>query len=185
MNSMFSVAKATIPKGGLLNAYANQTNVYTDCFTANVPLSVSIAEFTFAFFTTPVFRLERAILSLSGSGHSTDQDVKDLAAGKSEKLAAWRVEKTEANQLLLTASKGRIRTWLMTEPDTSETDHTRLYFGSAVLPKEKQPDGKSEMGFLFRTLLGFHKMYSRILLWSAKRQIESSISTKAAIATGE
>lgn len=169
----------------MLNNYAEQTNTYTDCFVTDIPQPVSINDFIVAFFTTPVFRLERAILSLTKSAPSTDQDIKDLAAGKSERLATWRIEEKQDNQLLLTVTGGQVRTWLMTEPHTPEHGHTRLFFGSAVIPKEVQSDGKSEMGFLFRALLGFHKIYSRILLWSAKRQIKNSISATAASATGE
>ena len=44
---------------------------------------------------------------------------------------------------------------------------TRLYFGSAVVPVVHEASGQRRMGFGFRALLGFHKLYSRILLRSA------------------
>lgn len=45
-------------------------------------------------------------------------------------------------------------------------DHqsTRLFFGSAVVPIIDRRSGEARMGPVFQALLGFHKLYSRILL---------------------
>ncbi len=65
---------------------------------------------------------------------------------------------------------GRTRSWLMVS--AAETPGwTRLYFGSAVVPVINAATGKAEMSFLFKALLGFHKVYSRALLSSAARRL--------------
>ena len=48
---------------------------------------------------------------------------------------------------------------------------TRLYFGSAVVPVVSRQSAKAEMGFAFRALLGFHKLYSRALLGAASARL--------------
>ena len=48
---------------------------------------------------------------------------------------------------------------------------TRLYFGSAVVPVANAGSGEDSIGFAFRALLGFHKLYSRVLLRSAAARL--------------
>ena len=49
---------------------------------------------------------------------------------------------------------------------------TRLYFGSAVVPAEGSASG-ADIGSGFRLLLGFHKMYSRVLLKAAVARLQA------------
>jgi hypothetical protein len=74
------------------------------------------------------------------------------------------VEAREENQILMCDFAGSTRSWLMSVP--TETG-TRLYFGSAVVPHRISKNGKPSLGFFFTALLGFHKVYSVLLLWSA------------------
>jgi hypothetical protein len=46
---------------------------------------------------------------------------------------------------------------------------TRLYFGSAVVPRK----GQTGLGGRYRALLGFHKRYSKILLRAARARLLS------------
>ena len=48
---------------------------------------------------------------------------------------------------------------------------TRLYFGSAVVPVRDRVSGQPRMGFVFQALLGFHKLYSRVLLGAARSRL--------------
>lgn len=48
---------------------------------------------------------------------------------------------------------------------------TQLFFGSAVVPQRSSSEGRAGMGPLFAALLGFHKLYSRALLWSARARL--------------
>ncbi len=48
---------------------------------------------------------------------------------------------------------------------------TRLYFGSAVVPRSSGGNGEPGMGWLFHGLLGFHRLYSRLLLRAASRHV--------------
>jgi hypothetical protein len=89
---------------------------------------------------------------------SSDTDVRRLAQEQAGSFAAWSVEGRAPNQLLLCDFQGRTRSWLMTQPIESGT---RLYFGSAVVPL-RAPYG---------VLLGFHKLYSRLLLSAARSRL--------------
>ncbi len=57
----------------------------------------------------------------------------------------------------------------MGEPGRSSS--TRLYFGSAVVPRQSAGAGKPVMGSLFQALLGFHRLYSRLLLRAASKRL--------------
>jgi hypothetical protein len=73
---------------------------------------------------------------------------------------------------LLTDMTGRTRSWLMVAPTgNGDSGGTQLYFGSAVVPVADLATGARRMGFVFGALLGFHKLYSRALLWSARRKL--------------
>jgi hypothetical protein len=135
---------------------------------------VSHAQYVNAFYTTFAFRLERSILKWAVAKPSTDSEVVQLAMGALENFAAWHVEKRCHNQLLLCDFQGRTRSWLMVAPLGADAGHgTRLYFGSAVVGRKHSKTGKSAMGFGFRVLLGFHKLYSMVLLGSARRRLET------------
>ena len=119
-----------------------------------------------AFYTTFVFKLERLILKWAVLKPSTDDQARALAAGAVNEFAAWRVEKRNDHQLLLSDYRGSTRSWLMVARLEDGT-RTRLYFGSAVVASGKSRSGKPRMGFVFRALLGFHKIYSQVLLHAA------------------
>ena len=161
-----------LPTNSLLTKYAN-SGAYTDCFATEIPRTVSHAEFVETFYTGRLFKLERLLLSVLLSKPSTDLQARQLAAGELNEFAAWRVEARAEDQLLLCALDGRTRSWLMVAA-SEVPGQTRLYFGSAVVPLAKSvnpPSGKSEMGFVFKALLGFHKRYSRALLSAAARRL--------------
>ena len=50
---------------------------------------------------------------------------------------------------------------------------TQLFFGSAVVPQRYPSGARGSMGLVFTALLGFHKLYSRALLWSAGARLSS------------
>jgi hypothetical protein len=130
---------------------------------------VSCAEYVEAFYTTSVFKLERAILGTVVSRPSTDAEARQLANGERATFAAWTEEARSPDQLLLADFSGRTRSWLMVVP--SAAGGTLLYFGSAVVPMRNRASGRASLGPLFGTLLGFHKLYSRALLLSARSRL--------------
>jgi hypothetical protein len=155
----------------LLDQYAINGS-YVDCYSTEIPGRVSFPEFVFAFYTSPLFKLERLILKLTVSKPSTDTQARQLANGEIERFAAWRVENRSENEILMCDYLGRTRSWLMVAPvNTGEGDRTRLYFGSAVVPTRNPKTGKRSLEFGFRALLGFHKVYSVLLLYSARSRI--------------
>ncbi len=164
---MPTIQRGELPQEALLNRY-NHEGVYTDCYFVDVRRRIHHAEYVEAFYTTSLFKVERLILSLLASKPSSDVQVKQLVSGEIANFAAWRVEGRAVNQLLLCDFLGRTRSWLMsvcTEEHDSVT--TRLYFGTAVVPKGKSISGQVSYGFAFHALSGFHRLYSRMLIRAA------------------
>jgi hypothetical protein len=158
------VSACELPPDALLRAYASE---YVDCYTTDTPRRVTHAQFVAAFYNTPLFKLERLVLTLIGKP-STDAGARELADGRRKEYAAWSVERRAIDQLLLCDFQGKTRSWLMVE---AQGDDTRLYFGSAVLERIDTSTGKKRMSGGFRALLGFHKRYSRGLLGAACRAL--------------
>jgi len=163
-------ATQPLPPHALLARYAADGG-YTDCYVTELPGSYSHAEYVAAFYTTWLFKLERAILKWLVSKPSTDVEVEQLAQGARAHFAAWKVEAAAPNQILLCDFLGNTRSWLMVEP-RHDGGATRLYFGSAIVPRTT-PNGR-RMKRRFRALLGFHRHYSRALLSAARTRLTNA-----------
>lgn len=112
------------------------------------------------------------ILKWAAAKPSTDTEAERLSKGELDKFAAWYVESRAENQLLMCDFRDRTRSWLMVEPVTDGGGNTtRLYFGSAVVPGRDPASGNNVAGLAFRVLLGFHKLYSVALLYSARSRL--------------
>ena len=160
-----------LPADALLQTY-NNGEAYSDCYSVTLDQRVSFGEFVAAFYTTRLFKVERFLLGLFLSKPSHDADVFALANGETDTFAAWTTESRTDDQLLLCDVSSRTRSWLCIQP--LEGHATRLFFGSAVVPTHVDQDGRAEMGWLFRALLGFHKLYSVALLKSAARRLTNA-----------
>ncbi len=146
-----------------------------DCYTTELPRHVSLAEYIEAFYTTWVFRLERFVLRWLISKPSTDTDAKLLAEGSRDTFAAWRVEGRAADQLLMCDYQQKTRSWFMTAPGAGRNaSGTCLYFGSGIVPSTDPRTGESRLSPGFRWLIGFHRMYSRVLLRAAAARLLST-----------
>lgn len=160
---MSSVQATKLPVGAFLEHYS-ASGAYTDCYTATLMGQASLAEFMAAFYTTPIFKLERWLLDRLLRVPSTDEEAQLLAQGKLTRFSAWSVESREPNQAILAA--GRTRSWLMASQLPAASGATALFFGSAIVPRKR-----GGLGWQFKALLVFHKLYSRILLASAIRRL--------------
>lgn len=158
-----------LPSSALLQRYSGSGG-FADCYAAEIARSVTLAEFVEAFYTSGVFKLERFVLSVAASRSSTDAQARQLALGNVDSFAAWSVEDRTPEQLLLGDFSGRTKSWLMVSPGTASGD-TRLFFGSAVVPVRNPTTGQASLGVVFRALLGFHNLYSRILLGAARSRL--------------
>ena len=167
MRASGHIAEAALPPGALVGRYQGGGG-YTDCFTATVPGRVTQAAYVEAFYTTPLFKLERLVLAVLVARPSTDAQARSLAAGETETFAAWTVEAREPDQVLLCDFLGSTRSWLMSAADpASET--TTFWFGSAIVPRK----GAARPGPGFRALVPFHRLYARALLRAAVRGLKS------------
>ena len=173
---MTSVHSCEVPPNSLLGKYRDGIG-FADCYFTEVAGTVPQAAFVEAFYTSSLFKLERTILTHLASRPATDADARLLATGAADRFSAWRVEGQSCSELLLADFTGRTRSWLMASSVTgsSRAAGTRLYFGSAVVPRRANDrTRKRGMGWLFHALLGFHKLYSRLLLRAATRRVRPS-----------
>ena len=156
---MAKVENCTLPADALVREY--DARGYTDCFRTTLPFAVTQVQYIEAFYTTWVFGLERWILAWAVARPSSDMQAAQVARGETARFAAWDVEGRRDDQLLMCDLHQRTRSWFMTQPLAE--GGTRMYFGSAVVAV---PDvaGRPRLGSAYSALLGFHKLYSRILL---------------------
>lgn len=162
----------TVPLGTLLANYAQQPGGYTDCYVCDVAYSIDPRDFVFAFYTTWLFKVERTILRLVLRRVSSDEQARAMADGSLEHFSAWRVEGRRENEILLCDFRGATRSWLMCSVSASKKPaSTTLYFGSAIVPVTDQRSGRARLGWTFRLMLGFHKLYSRALLACARSRL--------------
>lgn len=162
---------SALPEGTLLDRYAH-SGAFTDCYHVDVPMSVSLAQYVRSFYTSPIFKVERSILAVIARRPSTDKSAQDLANNHTTRFSAWDVEDRNSNQLLLRDFTGRTRSWLMVRPlELAGSMSTRLYFGSAVVPKSVAPGGVASFGVAFHALSGFHRLYSKALLGAAQSNL--------------
>lgn len=166
---MAFIQTCELPDDALLRRYLG-AGAYADCYVTEVARPVAHAEYVEAFYTTALFKLERLLLAWFVARPSTDAQAAELAAGQRASFAAWSVEARAPHQLLLSDFQGRTRSWLMSAP-VSNSESTRLFFGSAVVPVVDRRSGKVRMGGAFRVLLGLHKLYSRVLLRAAVNRL--------------
>lgn len=160
--------QTSLPTDALLARYAVDADGsalphYTDCFAVDFDGSVSLGDFVKAFYTTSLFRSERIVLRLLGLG-STDGDIDAMLAGRRDAFAAWTIEDRTDDQLLMCDISKRTRSWFRVEGIGKS--RTRLYFGSAVIAN------RDALPSNYGVLLGFHRVYSRALLGTARVRLE-------------
>ncbi len=164
------VQKIPVPIDSSLHDLVQDYGAYADCFTVRIAGIVSFSEYVEAFYTSPIFKAERLILRVFAGRPSTDQQAHELATGARDTFAVWRVDCRSPTELLL--KEGRTCSWLRIVPPVSgEDQNTVLMFGSAVFSGNQDRGTTSQMGLLFRLLIGPHLIYSRLLLAAARRQL--------------
>ncbi len=149
------------PSHSLIFEYTKAEGHYTDAFTTEAPKGADLTSFIAAFYTSPIFKLERFVLRLSGAV-STDAEAMELAGGTRADYAVWTVEGRAEDEILMKDKSGRTKSWLAVKDN-------RLWFGSVVVPVKRR--GKLTLGPVFDTLVGAHKIYSRILLSAATAKL--------------
>ncbi len=163
------VALKDLPEASLLNAY-HARKAYTDAFYVDVAGAVTLSAYVEAFYTTPLFKLERLVLAKLVAKPSNDAEAHALAAGERTRFAAWTVESRTADQIVMCDFMHKTRSWLMCKPKDGVT---RLWFGSAIVPERVSPDGRVYLGSGFQELVWFHRLYSRALLGAAAKRLRS------------
>jgi hypothetical protein len=171
--SIDTLQACEISANALLRRYQDGTG-FADCYCVDIPGTVSHTAYMEAFYTSSLFKIERVLLGCLAGKPATDADARDLARGHCAEFSAWRVEARTDSELLLADLTGRTRSWLMVSTVVQDAGQpcSRMYFGSAVVPAPARPDvSKTGMGMGFHALLGFHRLYSRLLLSAARARV--------------
>lgn len=171
---MSDIFRENVARDSLLATYRGgvrpeRWGLYQDCFSVPVDRVVSLSEFVYEFYSSPVFRLERWLLGLLLGAKASEADLRALAAGFSKEFSVWRVADRTVTQLLLCDRFERTRSWLRVLPLGG--GRTLLQFGSAVAARRDPGNGKLKLGTFISSLLWFHALYSRMLLWAAYLRI--------------
>jgi hypothetical protein len=179
---MSGVLQEPVPEGSILTTYRggarpDRWGHHGDCFTVSVARNVSLADFVHAFYTSPVFRIERLILAAVASAPSTDAQARAVAEGGSQEFAIWRVAERTTMQLLMCDRYEKTRSWFRVAPH--DVGGTVLHFGSAVAADLDRQTGARNMGRGFRWLMGFHVLYSKVLLQAARTRLMQGMARNA------
>ena len=166
---MAEIRSGEMPAGALTHRH-RLAGAYTDCYFTELPRPVTLAEFVTAFYTSWLFRLERWLLRFLVARPSTDREAQEVASGGRDDFAAWSVEARAPAQLLMRDFTGRTSSWFMVAP-TEGSPGTRLHFGSVVVPVHNRKTGATGLGPVHGSLIGFHRLYSRLLLRAAARRL--------------
>ena len=154
------------PPNSLLAALQAQ-GAFTDAYTLEHPAPVALAQWVAAFYSSRLFKLERGLIGLLLRRPASDAQARELGLAQREQFSAWQVKGRRAHEILLADLSGQTRSWLQVEALPGGA--TRLWFGSAVMPRPgSQPP---RFGWGFRALLGFHRAYSRALLRAGARSL--------------
>ncbi|MBK7685610.1 MAG: hypothetical protein IPJ25_06005 [Rhodocyclaceae bacterium] len=139
-----------VPPNSLLSGYNGDAG-YADCYQVEVSGLITQAIFIEAFYTSPLFKIERGILTHLARKPASDADVRRLAIGQAVRFSAWHVEAQTSAELLLSDFTGRTRSWLMAIPSTENKPQltTLLYFGSAVVARSIEVAHKPKNGLGF------------------------------------
>jgi hypothetical protein len=177
---MFSITQEAAPADALLKTYRGGVHPerwgrYGDCFSVRVDGVVSLKDFVFAFYTSPLFRIERWMLRALIGAPSTDTGARAIADGSAASFAVWYAADRTATQLLMCDRYERTRSWFRVL--AQDGGGTLLQFGSAVAAvaagrdEGTVPAGRSKG---FRLLLRFHVLYSRLLLNAAGKSLNKA-----------
>ena len=171
--TQIALADDALLKTHCIGKHPERWGHYGDCFSVPVDRAVTLSEFVFAFYTSPAFRIERWILRVLAGAASTDEQARDLAEGQQETFAVWTVGARTPTQLLMCDRYGKTRSWFRVVPQGQ--DGTVLQFGSAVAAV-RSDIGPIKMSRRFGVLLGFHRLYSRVLLAAARRRVMAGVA---------
>ena len=149
------VRECDLPENALIQRH-RASGDYTDCFCTRIARAVSHTEFV--------------------ARPSTDGEAQAMALGRRDGFAAWTVEERAPDQVLLRDFTGRTCSWLMTKAGAGP-ESTLLYFGSVVTSVRDASTGRPTLGPVHGRLIGFHRLYSRMLLGAAARKLASGTAS--------
>ncbi|MEH6646281.1 hypothetical protein [Sulfitobacter sp.] len=158
-----TIAECPVPHGAFLARYVGQGATYTDCFMIDLSRDVTLEDYLGAFYTSPLFRAERAVLTLLLRRWIKDSELSQMLSGGRDSFAAWNVEARSKDQILMRDFSGSTRSWFSAEVST---DGTRLSFGSAVMATEGV-----KLPFVARLAMPLHRIYAKALLRAAHRRL--------------
>jgi hypothetical protein len=179
---VFGIVRSAPPTDALLvthrGRHPERWGGYHDCFRICVSGRVTLQQFVVAFYTSPLFRLERALLRMFLAVPSSDADAYALAGGTRDTFATWYLGARTPTELLMCDRYERTRSWFRVGP--AGDGGTELCFGSAAAGR-RRANGSFMMSPSSRALLGFHVLYSQLLLQAAARSLAAPGATKSSL----
>lgn len=168
---MSNIIEAEIPPDALSARYVEEA-AFVDCYYIEIPKEITLDRYIEAFYTTPLFKVERTILSIATFKAASDREAAELSLEKSNSYSIWTVENRNSNQIILRDFTKKTRSWLMVKTlKNEESVISRLFFGSVVVPSKVSDSGHASFGVLFHLLSRFHLWYSKALLKAAYKKL--------------
>lgn len=139
-----------VPPDSLLAAFGGSES-YRDCFTRDMPETLTLRQLIERFYSSTPFLPERLVLKMLGKP-AARTDARRLAQGETDSFGVWQVVARRENEILLDSKPTGTASWLAVEPFERGT---RLYFGTWVGNIDRSGWKPMELA---------HLWYSRMLL---------------------
>eukprot|EP00045_Choanoeca_perplexa_P002911 m.27622 g.27622 ORF g.27622 m.27622 type:complete len:189 (-) comp11764_c0_seq1:101-667(-) len=162
------VSRRDVPNGSFLKSMKDE-GYNCDTFVLPLPNAppADLNKYIRAFFSSPVFQLERYVLQYAAGISIEDQDIRKCGFEVGDKLGVWGVTERCDNEALALWSQGSTDgcSWWRLE-HTREGDPV-LMFGSGI----RTNNASKAYRLAMVPLTQGHYLYSRILLWSTGRNL--------------
>jgi len=158
---------AAIPDHAALDQFRCDHAV--DCFASDAPCTVTLPHFVEAFLTSRMFRPERFLLAVLLGKPSRDRQAMAFINGDVDRFAAWTADTDLPDLFIMRDFMGLTRAWFMCAPQ--DNGATLLYWGTISVSSEANQRRHRIWPRLFGVIMPFHRLYSRMLLSSAAKQL--------------
>ncbi|KAG9413773.1 hypothetical protein AC1031_012994 [Aphanomyces cochlioides] len=154
---------SSLRPANLIARFLDVPNQYVDVYETTLSRPTTVQELARAFFESPVFQVERRVLKLAGAGEVTDEAIQALNFEPGDAVATFQVVENAPGEILLCWSDKETvngHSWLaLTENGTT------VLFGSTI---------RNDSLFV-RLITPLHCMYAKIVLASARYELEKSL----------
>ncbi|RHY02570.1 hypothetical protein DYB26_002293 [Aphanomyces astaci] len=159
-----STPLSSLYSSNLIARFVSTPDQHVDVYQVTLSKPTSVEHFAKAFFQSPVFQVERVMLSLAGAAKTTDAEIDAMTFASGDHVATFRVIESKQDEILFCWDDTEAwngHSWVAVK----DNGHT-LLFGSTL---------RNRRAFI-RRVTPLHLMYAQIVLASAKFQLERTTS---------